>query len=195
MFAIHVAQIISEKRFVYSPDSTDPHPLHIFRLVRALVVAISSTWGKYLLGLGGRLFLKQLDLATGSKRLQTSILSVSILYYLGALVDLGQCHHQAGGIGKECNGVACLKVAFSLSLAVLMFRASCFWTFSLALESAYRVNWLRRPGNGSSVLGTEVSFIVHMWIMFCSAYPFLAHFFGIARALNKKSSSDRVLPI
>jgi len=184
MFAIHLDQLVMETRFLYSPDSTDPHPSKTLRLVRVLDVAISLVWCVFLFALAGGLYSTKLDVGTARTRLQTSILSVTVVYFIGAALDFVQCHYQAGGIGSQCHGFSCLQVAGAslLALVVMQVHARFFMAFSLTLESVYRLHWLSKQENSSSVHGIEVTCMVLAWVVFLAVYPIIMHYREIAQA-------------
>lgn len=201
IFVIHLGQVTSDARFVYSPDSTDPYenPERTLRYVRVLDVCVSFGWGLFCAILSGSLFLKQMDVSTVRTRLQTSVLSVTVVYLVGAASDFGQCRYQAGGIGSRCHGVSCLQTAGACAsaLVVMQLHARFFLAFSFMVESGYRLNWLSKEENLSNAHGMEVSFrqsMVLSWVVLLAVYPIVLHYREIARVAKCNSCYDSEFP-
>ena len=174
MFAIHVEQAMSDKRFVSSRDSTDPHPSRTLRFTRFLDIAVTFVLGAFLVPQAFNLYMKRLDPMVGSIRLKMCMLSVTMAYFFGAGADFVQCHYQAGGVGSQCNGYSCLHVsgAFLIALAVLWFHGRIFIAFCLFSQSVYRLLWLSRLAG----VPDRWSSMVMIWVVVLGIYPLVLHY-------------------
>jgi hypothetical protein len=177
MCIIHVEQVLSDKRFVHSPDSIDPHPSRTLRVARFLDIAVSFLLGSFLITTAIKLHWKKLRPIEGRVQLKTCMLTVAITYFFGAAADFVQCHYQAGGIGPQCHGYSCLSISgsFLVAIAVMLVYGRIFVAFCLFSQSAYRIHWLIKQVHLEDPL-ERWSLMVMTWVVVLGVYPLILLF-------------------
>ena len=142
----HCEHAMSDARFVTEAEEPRPHESRTLRLVRVLDVVVIFSWAALLLWLAHELGCRRRSPGDVRPMVLASLGVVAVVYFVGALCDFGQCHVQAGGIGSQCNGMACLNVACLL----LVCKGVGHWNprflaFAVfTLQGVHRLHWASR---------------------------------------------------
>ena len=143
---IHMHQLLGSERFVNAPGRPLPHESMTLRWVRVIDCLCSGGWSFFLLWLSRQLRQKRMLGAHGKYLLLFAMNNLAIIYTVAALVDFGQCHLQAGGIGRHCNGYNCMQMMLVMALTNLVgeYQPQVFCAVCFGGQGAYRLLWALR---------------------------------------------------
>jgi hypothetical protein len=142
----HLEHLMSDARFVTEAEERRPHETRTLRIVRVLDVSVAFIWAVLLLWLAHELTWRRRSIGDARQIVLASLSVLAFVYFLGALCDFGQCHLQAGGIGSQCNGMACGCVACLCLLCTIIgqWNPRFFAFAALTLQGVHRMHWASR---------------------------------------------------
>jgi len=145
MAEIHFRFLNSELRFVYAANKAIPSGIKTHRFVRLLDVLVSFSWGLLSIFLVYSLQTNRMTPSYGMRVLINSVSAVVVAYMCGAIVDVVQCTY-ADGVGRSCNGNACVSLALTASacLATAHICPGMFFPLCFGGEGVYRLMWVRK---------------------------------------------------
>ena len=142
----HLEHLMSDARFVTEAEECGPHESRTLRVVRVLDVSVAFILAFVLLWLARELGWRRRSPGDARQVVLASLSVLAVVYFVGAVCDLGQCHFQAGGIGSQCNGMACFNVAclFLVCKMVGHWNPRFFAFAALTLQGVHRLHWASR---------------------------------------------------
>jgi len=142
----HLQHLMSDACFVTEAEGRRPHKTRTLRVVRVLDVSVTFIWAVLLLWLARELTWRRRSIRDARQMVLGSLSVLAFVYFLGALCDFGQCHLQAGGIGSQCNGMACGCVACLCLLCTMIgqWNPRFFAFAALTLQGVHRLHWASR---------------------------------------------------
>jgi len=191
----HWAHVMSDARFVTEAEEPRPHESRTLRVVRVLDVSVVVSWAALLLWLAHELGCRRRSPGNVRQVVLVSLGVVAVVYFVGALCDFGQCHLQAGGIGSQCNGMACLDVACLMLVCKIVGHWNPrFLAFAvLTAQGAHRLHWAsRQPESTYRVLfGTiALCFVIFPLYMYAQELATAAQKLFVQRYQKKEKHDD-----